>query len=87
MKLNESNVDRIIRVLAGVVLLYLGFGGTLSGTLAVVADVLGVVMLLTGAVGFCPLYAIQIQHAHKINHHDEEQGNGDHRSLYLHYGL
>ncbi len=58
MKLNESNVDRIIRVVAGVVLLYLGFGGALSGTLAAVADVLGVVMLLTGAVGFCPLYAI-----------------------------
>jgi hypothetical protein len=58
MKLNESNVDRIIRVVAGVVLLYLGFGGALSGTLAAVADVLGVVMLLTGAVGFCPLYAM-----------------------------
>ncbi|MBI5965779.1 MAG: DUF2892 domain-containing protein [Chloroflexi bacterium] len=58
MKLNESNVDRIIRVLAGVVLLYLGFGGALSGALAGVADVLGVVMLLTGALGFCPLYAI-----------------------------
>ena len=58
MKLNESNVDRIIRVVAGIVLLYLGFGGALAGGLAVVADVLGVVLLLTGAVGFCPLYAI-----------------------------
>jgi len=58
MKLNESNVDRIIRVVAGVVLLFLGFGGALSGTLAVVADILGVVLLFTGAVGFCPLYAM-----------------------------
>lgn len=58
MKLNESNVDRIIRVVAGVVLLFLGFGGALSGALAVVAEVLGGVMLLTGAVGFCPLYAL-----------------------------
>jgi hypothetical protein len=58
MKLNESNVDRIIRVVAGVVLLYLGFGGVLAGGLAVVADVVGVVLLLTGAVGFCPLYAM-----------------------------
>lgn len=31
MKLNESNVDRIIRAVAGVVLLYLGFGGVLAG--------------------------------------------------------
>ena len=58
MKLNESNVDRIIRAVAGVVLLFLGFGGVLSGGLAVVADVLGVILLLTGAVGFCPIYAL-----------------------------
>jgi hypothetical protein len=58
MKLNESNIDRIIRVAAGIVLLYLGFGGVLGGAAAVVANVLGVVMLVTGAVGFCPLYAI-----------------------------
>ena len=58
MKLNESNVDRIIRAVAGVVLLYLGFGGVLGGGLAIVADVLGVVLLLTGAVGFCPIYAL-----------------------------
>jgi hypothetical protein len=58
MKMNESNVDRIIRAVAGVVLLYLGFGGALGGALAIVADVLGVVLLLTGAVGFCPLYTL-----------------------------
>ena len=58
MKLNESNVDRIIRAVAGVVLLFLGFGGALSGGLAVVANVLGAVLLLTGALGFCPLYAL-----------------------------
>jgi hypothetical protein len=58
MKLNESNIDRIIRAVAGVVLLYLGFGGVLSGTLAVVSNVLGVVLLFTGAVGFCPIYAV-----------------------------
>jgi hypothetical protein len=58
MKMNESNVDRIIRAVVGVVLLYLGLGGVLVGALAIVADALGVVLLLTGAVGFCPLYAI-----------------------------
>ncbi len=58
MKLNESYVDRIIRAVTGVVLLYLGFGGALAGGLAIVADVVGLVLLVTGAVGFCPLYAI-----------------------------
>ena len=58
MKTNESNIDRIIRAVAGVLLLFLGFGGFFGGTLGVVADVLGVVLLLTGAIGFCPLYAM-----------------------------
>lgn len=58
MKLNESNVDRITRAVAGVVLLYLGFGGAFSGSSAVIADMLGGVLLLTGAVGFCPIYAV-----------------------------
>lgn len=58
MKINESNVDRVIRAVVGVILLYLGFGGVLSGALAIVADVVGVVMLLTSAIGFCPLYTL-----------------------------
>jgi hypothetical protein len=58
MKINESTADRVIRAVAGAVLLFLGFGGVLSGALAIVADVVGVVLLATGAIGFCPLYAI-----------------------------
>jgi hypothetical protein len=58
MKQNESTIDRIIRAVAGVVLLYLGFGGILSGGLAIAADVVGVVLLGTAAIGFCPLYAM-----------------------------
>lgn len=56
MKLNESNIDRVIRAVAGVVLLYLGIGGVLGGTLAIVSGVVGAVLLLTGAIGFCPIY-------------------------------
>jgi hypothetical protein len=58
MKSNESNIDRIIRAVAGIALLYLGFGGIFGGALSTVADVLGVVMLVTAAIGFCPLYAV-----------------------------
>ena len=58
MKLNESNTDRLVRVVVGIVLLFLGIGGTLNGTVAIVAAVLGVILLLTGAMGFCPLYAL-----------------------------
>ena len=57
MKQNELNVDRIIRAVAGVVLIFLGFSGALSGGLAVVVGVVGAVLLFTGVLGFCPIYA------------------------------
>ncbi len=58
MKINESSIDSVIRIFAGVLLLYLGFGGELHGVLAIVADILGTILLLTGVIGFCPLYVL-----------------------------
>jgi hypothetical protein len=55
---NESTPDRIIRVIIGVVLAALAISGIATGALAIVAWVLAAVMLVTGIVGFCPLYAI-----------------------------
>lgn len=55
---NESWVDRIIRVIVGIGLLILAFGGTLAGALGTVAIILGVILTATGLVGFCPLYAL-----------------------------
>jgi hypothetical protein len=58
MKLNESNLDRIFRVVLGLVFVALYFSGVVSGVLGIILVVLGAVALLTGAVGFCPLYAL-----------------------------
>ncbi len=58
MKVNESNTDRIIRVVVGVVFLYLGFSGFMTGWLAIVVGLVGLLLLVTGALGFCPLYAL-----------------------------
>jgi hypothetical protein len=58
MKTNESVLDRIIRVIVGIVFLALYFTGTVTGTLGIVLIVLGAVLLLTGVVGFCPLYKL-----------------------------
>jgi hypothetical protein len=58
MKINESSLDSVIRIFSGVLLLYLGFGGELVGALAILADIFGVLLLLTGVIGFCPLYAL-----------------------------
>lgn len=53
MKVNEGKIDRIIRIIFGLGLLSLVFIGpqTLWG-------LIGLVPLLTGALGFCPLYKI-----------------------------
>lgn len=56
--MNEGSTDRIIRVVAGIVLLALGWGEVVTGTLGTVFKVLGFIPLVTGVVGWCPLYAI-----------------------------
>ncbi len=58
MKINESMADRIIRIILGVVLLVLGWGGIIIGTWGVVFKWLGLVPLVTGLIGYCPLYAL-----------------------------
>ncbi len=58
MKANESGLDRLIRVLIGAALLALYFTNVVTGGVGIVFLVLGAVALLTGIVGFCPLYAL-----------------------------
>jgi hypothetical protein len=58
MTVNEAGWDRGVRVVAGLVLLYLGFSGTVAGTLGTVFSVLGFLPLLTGIVGYCPAYSL-----------------------------
>lgn len=55
--MNQSNIDRIVRAAAGIVLLGLAFV-TLGGVLTVVLGAIGGILLVTGALGWCPLYAI-----------------------------
>ncbi|MEZ5958211.1 MAG: DUF2892 domain-containing protein [Hyphomonadaceae bacterium] len=53
MKANEGAIDRVLRVLVGAGVLSLAFIGPQTPW-----AYLGVIPLLTGLVGFCPLYAI-----------------------------
>lgn len=54
---NEAGWDRIARVVLGVVLLAVGFG-VVGGTLGTVLGVVGLIPLVTGLVGYCPLYSV-----------------------------
>jgi Inner membrane protein YgaP-like, transmembrane domain len=55
---NESGIDRIIRAVLGIVLIALAASSAVTGALGIVFWVVGAVLLLTGIVGFCPLYAL-----------------------------
>jgi hypothetical protein len=58
MKKNMGGTDRFIRVLVAVVLGYLYFSGTVTGTLGLILAIVGGVFILTSLVGFCPLYTL-----------------------------
>lgn len=58
MKTNESSIDRGIRIVLGVALLVLGFGGIVTGTWGTVFKILGFIPLLTGIIGYCPIYSL-----------------------------
>lgn len=55
---NESGIDRVIRVVLGIALIALSWGGVVTGGLVPILIILGVIALLTGIIGFCPLYAL-----------------------------
>lgn len=54
---NEARWDRVARVVAGVVLLVLGWA-VIGGTVGAVIGVVAFVPLVTGLVGWCPLYSV-----------------------------
>jgi hypothetical protein len=51
-------LDRIIRVIVGIVLLALGVLGVAAGVWMWLAYIFGAILLLTGIIGFCPLYTL-----------------------------
>jgi hypothetical protein len=56
MKKNMSNLDRILRIIIAAAVAVLYFMGILSTTWAIILGVIAVIFLLTGLIGFCPLY-------------------------------
>jgi Protein of unknown function (DUF2892) len=53
MKPNEGTIDRVLRIVAGLGILSLAFVGPQTAW-----GYVGLVPLVTGLVGFCPLYAM-----------------------------
>lgn len=56
MTRNMGTFDRLLRTIVALVIGYLWWTGTISGGLGVGLAILAVVLLLTSAISFCPLY-------------------------------
>ncbi len=55
---NVGSIDRLIRAIAGVVLLLLVLTGMIGGTGGWIAGIVGAVMLATAGMRFCPAYRL-----------------------------
>jgi hypothetical protein len=56
MKKNVGTIDRAIRAVVGIAAITAYFVGWLTGTLAIIALVVGIVLLGTAAIRWCPPY-------------------------------
>jgi hypothetical protein len=58
MKQNLGIADRVIRLLAGIVLVELAMNDMVRGLGNTVSWLIALVLILTAMIGFCPLYAV-----------------------------
>ena len=59
MEINEGTADRVIRVILGFILIYIGaIQMGLSGVLAYIVVLVGIILLITGIIGHCGLYTV-----------------------------
>ncbi len=58
MKKNVGIFDRTIRILIAAILAILYFTGAVTGTTGIVSLILAAILLLTGALRVCGLYAL-----------------------------
>ena len=58
MKKNMGNTDKMIRIVAALVIAILYFTNIISGTLGIILLVAAGIFVLTSLINFCPLYTI-----------------------------
>ena len=53
---NESSTDRILRIVAGIILIFLAMYS--AGIIQIILYIIAAVLLITGITGFCLLYKL-----------------------------
>ncbi len=57
-EINQAPIDRAIRIVAGIALAAVAIGGAVTTPLLYGVWVVAAILVVTGIVGFCPLYAL-----------------------------
>ena len=55
---NVGTIDRIVRTLVGIALIIVPFVAAWPALVLVASVIVGLVLIATAAVGFCPIYAL-----------------------------
>lgn len=55
---NLSALDRTVRIVLGILMLAAGYAGLVGGIWKSACEIFGWVPLVTGAIGWCPIYAL-----------------------------
>lgn len=58
LKQNEGTIDRILRIVVGLILIGVGWLALANNTLGIVLDALGAILIITGVTGICMLYKL-----------------------------
>jgi hypothetical protein len=58
LTINESPLDRILRIVLGLALGGLAIAGVVTAPIVYAVWLVAALLLVTGIVGFCPLYAL-----------------------------
>ncbi len=58
MKLNMGNINRAIRIMIASLIGFLWYLQIITTTLAIILLIVAAVFILTGILGFCPLYKL-----------------------------
>jgi hypothetical protein len=58
LEINEAPLDRAIRIVLGIALAGIAIFGAVTAPLLYLVWVVAAIALITGIVGFCPLYAL-----------------------------
>ena len=65
---NKSPADRIIRIVLGIAIGAAAIAGAVTAPIVYVAWLVAAILLVTGIVGFCPLYALLRVSTRKASH-------------------